>query len=316
MKPRRALSLVLFVLTLGSLLVQAASQGPNYAGAASTVGWTDAANATGTPDSACASRSGAGGGALDLTNFGFTIPDAATINGITVEVKFAGTTAGDDGVRVRLLKGGSPTTAFQDILAISGQSDCSTSAFQTVGSPADLWGTTWNASDINAANFGVRLTKLGNTGTSYVDSVRITVEYQDVMTVTVISGGALTANVNSAATVESGKVEFLSQNQNGTTPSRLDQELARPGDRHRDELPRRRRRPHGQRRRDQRLSGQLHSRWSPRSHRREGDAHPCRGSHGQRGFASHARRLWRRQDRHVSVYCELLYRRRYLKEQL
>jgi hypothetical protein len=41
MKLRRALSLVLFVLTLGSLLVQAASQGPNYAGAASlTVGWT------------------------------------------------------------------------------------------------------------------------------------------------------------------------------------------------------------------------------------------------------------------------------------
>jgi hypothetical protein len=44
-----------------------------------------------------------------------------------------------------------------------------------------------------------------------VDSVRITVEYQDVMTVTVISGGTLTANVNSAATVESGKVEFLGQ---------------------------------------------------------------------------------------------------------
>jgi hypothetical protein len=36
MKPRRALSLVLFVLTLGGLLVQAASQGPNYAGAASS----------------------------------------------------------------------------------------------------------------------------------------------------------------------------------------------------------------------------------------------------------------------------------------
>jgi hypothetical protein len=138
-------------------------------------------------------------------------PRRRDINGITVEVKFAGTTAGDDGVRVRLLKGGSPTTAFQDISAISGQSDCSTSAFRTVGSPADLWGTSWTASDINAANFGVRLSKLGNTGTSYVDSVRITVEYQDVMTVTVISGGALTANVNSAATVESGKVEFLGQ---------------------------------------------------------------------------------------------------------
>jgi hypothetical protein len=212
MKLRRALSLVLFVLTLGSLLVQAVSQGPNYAGTASTTGWSSASNATGTPDSACASRSGSGGAALDLTNFGFTIPDAATINGITVDVKFAGTTAGagGDGVRVRLLKGGSPTVTSQDIFPIAGQNTCSTSAFGTVGSPTDLWGTSWTASDINATNFGVRLSKLGS-GTSYVDSVRITVEYQDVMTVTVISGGALTANVNSAATVESGKVEFLGQ---------------------------------------------------------------------------------------------------------
>ena len=211
MKFTRACGFVLLVLTMGSLLVQAVSQGPNYAGAATAAGWSNATDATGTPDNVCASRSGAAGGSLDLTNFGFTIPDAAVINGITVEVKFAGTTAGDDGVRVRLLKGGSPVGNTQDIYAISGQNDCSTSAFRTVGSPADPWGTSWTASDINAANFGVRLSKLGTGGTSYVDSVRITVEYQDVMTVTVISGGALTANVNSAATVESGKVEFLGQ---------------------------------------------------------------------------------------------------------
>jgi len=210
MKLRRALSLALFVLTLGSLLVQADSQGPNYAGAASAVGWTNPTDAIGTPDNACA-FSVTAGDILDLTNFGFTIPDAAVINGITVEVKFAGTTPGDDGVQVRLLKGGSPVGNTQDIYAVSGQSDCNTSAFRTVGSPTDLWGTTWTASDINAANFGVRLSKLGPTGTSYVDSVRITVEYSHVMTVTVISGGALTANVTSAATVELGRVEFLGQ---------------------------------------------------------------------------------------------------------
>ncbi len=211
MKLSRALSLVLFVLTLGSLLVQAVSQGPNYAGAASAVGWTNPTDAIGTPDSVCASRTGAAGGSLDLTNFGFTIPDAAIINGITVEVKFAGTIDGSDGVTVQLLKGGSPVGSIQNIFAIPGQNDCSTSAFRTVGSPTDLWGTTWTASDINAVSFGVRLSKLGSTGTSYVDSVRITVEYTDVMTVTVISGGALTANVTSAATVELGRVEFIGQ---------------------------------------------------------------------------------------------------------
>jgi hypothetical protein len=148
-----------------------------------------------------------------------------------------------------------------------------------------------------------------------VDSVRITVEYQDVMTVTVISGGALTANVNSAGTVESGKVEFLGQN--GTKlkvvstknwrvraiatvtsyPAGADDPTANAVE-IKDYL------------------GNFTPAGSPRSHRREGDAHPCRGSHGQRRFESHARRLWRRQDRHVSVHRELLYRRRYLKEQL
>jgi hypothetical protein len=213
MKLRRALSLVLFVLTLGSLLVQAVSQGPNYAGAASTVGWTDAANATGTPDNACASST-TSGDTLDLTNFGFTIPDAATINGITVEVKFAGSAA-STGATAQLLKAGAPVGTSKSFTRPGGATSCATSTFVTLGSGVDLWDTTWTPADINAANFGVRLTKSGG-GTALLDAVRITVEY-DVMTVTVISGGALTANVNSAGTVESGKVEFLSQNQNGTT---------------------------------------------------------------------------------------------------
>lgn len=209
MKRFRVVGTLVLVLTVGSLLVAAVSQGPNYANTASAVGWTNPNDATGTPDSTCASSTTAGD-TLDLTNFGFTIPAAAVIDGITVEVKFAGTTAGDDGVQVGLLKGGSPVGNTQNILAISGQTDCSTSAFRTVGSSTDLWGTTWTAADINSANFGVQLSKLG-TGTSYVDSVRITVEYSDVMTVTVISGGTLSEIVNSASTVESGIVEFLGQ---------------------------------------------------------------------------------------------------------
>lgn len=210
MKLVRAFGALLLVIALGSLLVQAVSQGPNYASAVSAAGWSNATNATGTPDNLCAERTGAGGGSLDLTGFGFTIPAAAVIQGITVEVKMAATSSGE-GVRVRLLKGGVPTTNFQDIYGVSGQTDCSTSGFRTVGGPTDLWGTTWTAADTNAANFGVRLSKLGSTNTAYVDAVRITIEYQDVMTVSVISGGALSANVNSASTVEIGTIEFLGQ---------------------------------------------------------------------------------------------------------
>ncbi len=189
-------------------MLLAVSQGPNYAGAASTVGWAGASNATGTADGLCASSS-ASGESLDLTGFGFSIPAAAVIQGITVEVKFAGsdTTAG---VRTRLLKGGTPVGNTQDIFGVAGQTDCSTSAFRTVGGPTDLWGTTWNASDINASNFGVRLTKLGSTGTSYVDAVRITIEYQDVMQVVIETGATLTATVVQSD-VELGRVEFTGQ---------------------------------------------------------------------------------------------------------
>ena len=128
MKLARTVGGLVLAITLGSLLVQAVSQGPNYASTVSAVGWTNETNAVGTPDNLCAERTGTAGGALDLTGFGFTIPDAAVIQGITVEVDMAATTS-TEGVRVRLLKGGSPTTTFQDIFGIAGQTDCSTSAF-------------------------------------------------------------------------------------------------------------------------------------------------------------------------------------------
>lgn len=210
MKLIRALGTLILAVTLGSLLVQAVSQGPNYATTVSAVGWTNFNNAVGTPDNTCAERTGTAGGALDLTGFGFTIPDAAVIQGITVEVDMAATSS-SEGIRVRLLKGGSPVGNTQDIYGITGQTDCATSAFRTVGSPTDLWGETWTASDINSATFGVRLSKLGSTNTAYVDAVRITIEYQDMMSVTILSGGTLSDNVNSASTVENGIVSFIGQ---------------------------------------------------------------------------------------------------------
>lgn len=210
MKLVRALGTLALAVTLGSLVVHAVSQGPNYASTFSAVGWSNPGNAVGTPDNTCADRTGAAGGTLDLTGFGFTIPDAAVIQGITVEVKMAATTS-SEGVRVRLLKNGSPVGNTQDIYGVAGQTDCSSSAFRTVGSPTDLWGETWTAADINSANFGVRLSKLGSTNTAYVDSVRITIEYQDVMTVTIISGGTLSDNVTTASQVENGIVSFIGQ---------------------------------------------------------------------------------------------------------
>jgi hypothetical protein len=190
-------------------LLFAVTVGPNYASAVlQNIGWTDASNATGTLDNSCATRS-ASGGTLDLGSFGFNIPPAAIIQGITVEVKFAANDL-SAGVNVRLLKGSS-SFGPKSIGAVTGEDSCATSTFRSVGGPTDLWGTTWTAADINASNFGVRLSKTGTAGTSYVDSVRITVEYQDVMQVAMESGTTLSSTINDKSTVELGVVEFTGQ---------------------------------------------------------------------------------------------------------
>ena len=61
-----------------------------YAGTATvaTNQWSNPTNAQGAPDSACSTNLG-NNRIIKLTNFGFSIPSGATINGITVEVKYA-----------------------------------------------------------------------------------------------------------------------------------------------------------------------------------------------------------------------------------
>ena len=119
---------------------------------------------------------------LKCTNFGFSIPSGATIDGIVVEIERKGTNFGSqkcyDDI-LKLIKGGAYVG--------SNKADTSTAwpssdAYATYGGASDLWGTTWTDSDINSANFGVglstRMTCDGKNGVaSNVDHVRITVYY-------------------------------------------------------------------------------------------------------------------------------------------
>jgi parallel beta-helix repeat protein len=136
------------------------------------------------------------------SNFGFTIPPNATINGITVEINHA--SSGDvitapvlkDSV-VSLVKGG----------VIQSTNKASTeewpyypaAATTAYGGPTDLWGTTWTSEDINASNFGIVLAAVntntvpGRTFTAWVDFMRITVNYtpdttSPTVTVTKVAG--------------------------------------------------------------------------------------------------------------------------------
>ena len=113
---------------------------------------------------------------LKSTNFGFTIPAGATINGIVVEIERSTPIAGQvtDG-RVRIVKGG--TIGATDR---SGGTWPSTDAYASYGSSSDLWGETWTSTDINSSLFGTALVAAwvsASAPVAQVDHVRITVHY-------------------------------------------------------------------------------------------------------------------------------------------
>jgi hypothetical protein len=163
-----------------------ASQGPNNPGtivndaSVGTIAWTN-------PSDAATSNNlyayGGGGGTsnyLKCSNFGFSIPSGATIDGITVEIEKKRTpycTVTDN--VVSLVKNG----------VISGNNYRSTDnwnltdTYSTYGGSTDLWGLSLTSSDINSSTFGVVInciTAVFKGGQRpWIDHVRITVYYTE-----------------------------------------------------------------------------------------------------------------------------------------
>ena len=116
---------------------------------------------------------------LRITNYGFSLPSNATILGIRVIIgRFESNTGNGNDVRdveVRLLKAGTPVV---DNKANTGTDWPTNETAANYGSISDLWGTTWNVSDINASNFGVSLVaNSDNNRTASVDYITVTVTY-------------------------------------------------------------------------------------------------------------------------------------------
>lgn len=114
---------------------------------------------------------------LKATNFGFSIPSGATINGIVAEIEKK-TDAGSDTTdkRVRIIKGGTIGSTDKS----SGTAWETSDATSTYGSSSDLWGETWSHSDINGSTFGVAIaagTSMAMMRTASVDNIQITVHY-------------------------------------------------------------------------------------------------------------------------------------------
>ena len=123
---------------------------------------------------------GPGGGAhfgfpLELTNYGFTLPTAAVIDGIKLEAKVSGTGGVHDDQIYLKYSGG--TTGGSANTPNFGQFWGSSLNWLTWGGPTSLWGRTWTPAEINNAAFGAGLCGFPNSGsnTMNIDAVRITV---------------------------------------------------------------------------------------------------------------------------------------------
>ena len=124
--------------------------GPNSAGtatsnnAAGTSFWTNPSNVTGASDANFAWFDAEASGDseyLDVTNFGFSIPSGATINGILFEVRKREVSSSDNifDKLVKPLKAGTAVGTDQK----SGTEWGTSFAYQSYGSSSSLLGTTW-----------------------------------------------------------------------------------------------------------------------------------------------------------------------------
>jgi cysteine-rich repeat protein len=108
---------------------------------------------------------------LKATGFGFSIPGGAVIEGIQVDFERWGGEAFDQ--RVRIVKAGIIGATDRSLPGNWPDAD----TFVTYGSNGDLWGETWTAADINAANFGFALSALVGDSVAVADAIAITVFY-------------------------------------------------------------------------------------------------------------------------------------------
>jgi hypothetical protein len=148
--------------------VMADTQTLSLAGTVTGADWSNLANAA-SIDGACAFPNDLNPEPVRLTNWGFTIPAGATINGIAVRVQGASSAGGND---IQLIQGGTTQgTTFS--AGISGGACPGTEA--TVGGAAELWALAWTDANINAADFGVEY-RAEFQGRQF-DGVEVTVDY-------------------------------------------------------------------------------------------------------------------------------------------
>jgi hypothetical protein len=126
------------------------------------------------------SVNGADSAILNVTAFGFSVPSTAIVRGISVDIKRHSSSSTNTlkDTTIQLLKAGTATGNNKATATSWPTSD----AVATYGTGSDLWGAAWTASDVNNANFGVKIIVHNNgsaSTTASIDYVTVTVTYSN-----------------------------------------------------------------------------------------------------------------------------------------
>lgn len=168
---------------------------------------------------------GGGGGLanqLNGTNFGFSLPSAAIIDGIKLEIKVDGGAGNNDTGRINLLYNGGNTNPANTPNIGQNWFHSGILTWQSYGDESALWGRAWTPADINHANFGASIATQLNTGTGTVtvDAIRITVYYH-------IGGSTTPADVpiRELYKVYNQKGQYLGLLPGATDPLKIGQDI-------------------------------------------------------------------------------------------
>lgn len=181
-----------------------ASQGPSNGGAATSTSvpvgefdWINPNNVL-TPDgagtTATAPRDDVISNALDVTGFGFTIPNGSSIDGIELVLTKKGSGSAVTDWVVQLLDAGAPVG---DNKMDFGNEWSTTYNAHPYGASNDTWGYAWTPAKINASGFGIRVEChiAIEAEIAYIDAAQLTVTYTEgAVTHTMIAPFTINAN--------------------------------------------------------------------------------------------------------------------------
>jgi len=119
---------------------------------------------------------------LVMLGYGFTIPDSAKIEGITVQVERSSSLAlATKDHRIHLVKEAQVQTSAAN--RANGGLWPVTEETVVYGDPTDTWTNTWTPAEINAGGFGVAISAqyTGTTGSEQarIDAVQVTIHYSN-----------------------------------------------------------------------------------------------------------------------------------------